>query len=79
MFDEKGCYEIGIDGYFEMEADADNVVDGIKSEMATSKYESSAEDNELARWNNANHSISIELDYKDTSRGLFIATIFANE
>jgi len=79
LFDEKGCYEIGVDGYFELEVDANNVVDGIKKEMATAEYSSGTEDNNLCRWKNANETISIELDYKDTSRGLFIATIFANE
>ena len=30
QFDEKGCWEIGIDCYFEKEDDAQNVVNGIK-------------------------------------------------
>ena len=79
LFDGKGCYEIGIDAYFGKEEDASNVVDGIKSEMAASEYELVSEDNSLCRWKKADGSISIEIDYKDTSRGLFIATIFANE
>lgn len=79
LFDEKGCYEIGIDGYFEMETDANNVVEGIKLEMIATEYGNTTDDNSLSRWKNTNHSISIELDYKDTSRGLFLATIFANE
>ena len=79
LFDEKGCYEIGIDGYFELENDVNAVVDGIKEEMTTTKYGDGSEDNNLCRWKNSDSSISIELDYKDTSRGLFLATIFANE
>ena len=79
LFDEKGCYEIGIDGYFELEEDATSVVEGIKSSMSSSTFETPKEDNKLIRWKNADKSISIELDYKDTSRGLFLATIFANE
>ena len=79
LFDEKGCYEIGIDGYFEMEEETDNVVTGIKLDMENSEYKKSSDENYLSRWKNTDGSISIELDYKDTSRGLFIATIFANE
>lgn len=79
LFDEKGCFEIGIDGYFELEEDANNVVNGIKSEMVKSEYGNAVEGNDLSRWKNNNGSISIELDYENTSRGLFIATIFANE
>jgi capsid portal protein len=79
LFDEKGCFEIGIDGYFETEEDANNVVNGIKAEMGSSSYGDPLEGNLLARWNNEKNSFAIELDYKDTSRGLVVATIFANE
>ena len=79
LFDEKGCYEIGIDGYFGLEEDAVTVVTGIKEEMLTTRYSKGVDDNSLCRWKNSEGSISIELDYKDTSRGLFIATIFANQ
>ena len=79
LFDEKGCYEIGIDGYFETEEETNSVVNGIKSEMTNSEYQESSDENNLNRWKNSSSTISIELDYKDTSRGLFIATIFANE
>ena len=79
LFDEKGCYEIGIDGYFELEKDAINVIDGIKEAMTNSEYHNNEEGSSLSRWKNNSGSVSIELDYKDTSRGLFVATIFANE
>ncbi|NQX97955.1 MAG: hypothetical protein HRT73_08760, partial [Flavobacteriales bacterium] len=79
LFDEKGCYEIGIDGYFEFEKDAVKVVEGIQTEMNKSKYGVGTDDNYLNRWKNEDKSISIELDYKDTARGLFLVTIFANE
>jgi hypothetical protein len=79
LFDEKGCYEIGLDGYFEFEQDAINVVTGIQEEMNNSNYGKGTDDNNLNRWKNEDKSISIELDYKDTSRGMFLATIFANE
>lgn len=79
LFDEKGCFEIGIDGYFATEEEANNVVNGIRLEMEETSYANPIDENLLARWKNKENSIAIELDYKDTSRGLFIATIFANE
>ena len=79
LFDEKGCYEIGVDAYFGKETDANIVVAGIKTEMNNSTYGEAIEDNNLCRWKNDALSISVELDYKNTSRGLFLATIFANE
>lgn len=78
LFDEKGCFEIGIDGYFEFEKDAIDVVTGIRTVMGESAYGKGTADNNLNQWKNEDKSISIELDYKNTSRGLFIATIFAN-
>jgi hypothetical protein len=79
LFDEKGCYEIGIDGYFKLEKDAENVVVGIQKEMESKKYGKGTNDNSLNQWKSSDKSISIELDYKDSSSGLFVATIFANE
>lgn len=79
LFDEKGCYEIGVDGYFKFEKDALTVVNGIQKEMEEAPYHKEADDNNLNRWKNTDKSISIELDHKDIDKGLFIATIFANE
>ncbi|MDB4533655.1 hypothetical protein N9242_02205 [Vicingaceae bacterium] len=78
-FDEKGCFEVGIDSYFVEESNAKNVVDGIKSEMNKSEFGVPKEDNFLCRWKNKDESISVELDYTKTKRGEFVATIFANE
>ena len=47
--------------------------------MNASEYGVPVEDNFLCRWKNSNESISVELDYTNTKRGEFIATIFANE
>lgn len=79
LFDEKGCYEIGIDAYFTKEGDARNVVFGIKEEMNSSLYGKGVEGNNLCRWKNFAESVSVEVDYENLSRGLFLATIFANE
>jgi len=79
LFDEKGCYEIGIDGFFELESNVKDIVAGIQTEMNTSKYGKGIDDNGLNRWISEDKSISIELDYQETSKWMFIATIFANE
>lgn len=79
LFDEKGCYEIGIDSYFELEKDAQNVVDGLQSEVNATEFGNPKEDNKLYRWLNSDESVSIELDHAKTKRGLFVATIFANK
>jgi hypothetical protein len=78
-FDEKGCYEVGIYSYFVEEANAQNLVDGVKKELINSTYGSPIEDNDLCRWINNDESISVEIDYSKTTRGEIIATIFANE
>lgn len=78
-FDEKGCFEVGVYSYFVDEANAQNLMDGIKAEIDNSTYGAPEEANSLCRWKNNDESISIELDYSKTKRGEFIATIFANE
>lgn len=79
LFDEKGCYEIAFDGYFEKETDAQNVVDGVKTEMNATNFGVPEELDSLCRWRNPDKSVWVELDYKDTSRGILIITIQANE
>jgi hypothetical protein len=78
-FDEKGCFEVGIYSYFVDEANAQNLVDGIKATLNNSAYGSPEDANSLCRWKNKDESISIEIDYSKTKRGEFVATIFANE
>jgi len=79
LFDEKGCYEIGLDGFFELESNTKDIVTGIQTEMNTSIYGKGTDDNGLNRWINEDKSASIELDYQETSKWMFLATIFANE
>lgn len=78
LFDEKGCYEISIDCYFAKKDDALNVLEGIKVELTSSEYGIPTDDNYLLRWKNSKESVSIELDYKNTDRGLLVLTIMAN-
>ncbi len=79
LFDEKGCFEIGLKSYFGLEEDTKNVLEGFKTEINSSEFILASDDNYLYRWLNANKSVSIEIDYKDTSRGLLVVSIFANE
>lgn len=79
LFDDKGCYEIAFDGYFEKELDAQNVVDGVKTEMSATPFGIPEEANNLCRWRNPDKSVWVELDYKDTARGILVITIQANE
>jgi hypothetical protein len=79
IFDEKGCFEIGIDCYFATKEDAINVLEGFKSEINTSPYGAAEEDNNLCRWKSKDESVSIELDYENTERGMLVLTIMANE
>lgn len=79
LFDDKGCYEIGFDGYFEKEEDAQLVLDGFKNEISKTSYGKPEEAHHLARWLSSDESVSIELDYMEVSKGMVIVTIFANE
>ena len=79
LFDEKGCWEVGIDSYFEKAEDAQSLVNGIKAEISSSVYGNPIEDNNLCRWKNPNGLASIELDYANTARGIVIITIMADE
>jgi len=79
LFDEKGCWEVGIDTYFEKEEDAQNLVEGIKAEISGTDYGSPSEDNNLCRWKSPTGSASIELDYVNLGRGLVILTIMADK
>jgi hypothetical protein len=79
LFDEKGCWEVGIDTYFEKEEDAQNLVDGIKAEISGTDYGAPSEDNNLCRWKSPSESASIELDYVNLGRGLVILTIMADK
>lgn len=77
-FDDKGCWEIGVDCYFAKKEDALNVVEGFRTEISSSEFGTPTNDNNLYRWKNTEESISIELDYQNTDRGILVLTIMAN-
>ena len=76
LFDEKGCYEIGIDASFDKQDNAEFLLDKFKEEL-TVTYGSPEEGNDLVRWLDKEETFTIELDYADTENGLAIVTIFA--
>lgn len=78
LFDEKGCFEIGFDGYFAKKEDVLIVLDGFKSEIDMAKYKLE-ESNNLFRYSNNDNSLTIELDYANADKGMALAVIFANE
>jgi hypothetical protein len=78
LFDEKGCFEIGFDGYFANKEDVLVVLDGFKSEIDLTKYQLE-ESPELFRYSNSSNSLTLEIDYANADKGMALAMIFANE
>ena len=78
LFDDKGCYEIGVDGFFATEASASQLMGEFKTEL-TQTYGQPEEGNELARWLTKDESLTIEIDFADADKGMAIVTIFANQ
>lgn len=78
LFDDKGCYEIGVDGFFATQENATQLMDEFKTELAKS-FDAPEEGNELARWLTKDESLTIEIDYAEASKGMAIVTIFANQ
>lgn len=78
LFDEKGCFEIGFDGYFATKEDVLVVLDGFKSEIDLSQYKLEESTN-LFRYSNDKNSLTLEIDYANADKGMALAVIFANE
>ncbi len=78
LFDEKGCFEIGFDGYFATKENVLVVLDGFKSEIDLSKYKLE-ESADLYRYSDKENSLTLEVDYANADKGMALAVIFANE
>jgi hypothetical protein len=79
-FDEKGCYEVGLDTYIDNVEKANLVVNGLKNSFATNKtFKSAEEDNSLYRWESVSGLLVAELDYRNIDKGRVALTIFAYE
>lgn len=80
FFDVAGCYEVGLDTYFNNEADAQLVLGKIKEEIEkTDGYELKTDSNQLYEWSSKDGLSSVELDYENLNKGMLSFTVFANE
>ena len=78
IFDEKGCFEISFDGYFEKEEDVNKVLESFTKELNLNLFEVPEEDNNLVRLKSLDKKFTIEFDYKNSTRGIAKAMVFAN-
>jgi len=79
-FDDSGCFEIGVDVYFDKEKEAQNVLMGIIKDLTqNNSFNYVGEENNIHRWETANKKALIELDFQHVERGMIAITIFANE
>ncbi|TXB63937.1 hypothetical protein FRY74_11830 [Vicingus serpentipes] len=80
FFDVAGCYEVGLDTYFNNEVDAQLVMEKIKEEIENSdKFKLKTDTNQLIEWSSTDGLASIELDYENLNKGMVSFTVFANE
>ena len=79
-FDEKGCYEGGIDSYINEIIEANTVVTGFKTYFETNaNFKNTETDNNLIRWESKDGLMVVELDYRNAEKGRIALTIFAYE
>jgi hypothetical protein len=79
-FDDAGCFEIGLDTYFNKQKEAQNVIDGIiKAINSEGSYGEPEIDNDIYRWEASDNAVRIELDCQNVERGMISLTIFATE
>ena len=79
LFDDKGVYEIGFDGYFASSENAKIVMDEFTQEISKTNWGKPEETPRLKRWLNPDKSATVEIDYTDVEKGMAVVTIFANE
>ncbi|MBW6483546.1 MAG: hypothetical protein K0B10_10865 [Vicingaceae bacterium] len=80
LFDEKGCFEIGLDIDYENIDDANSAINQFKQYVDEQKsFINFKEDNYLLRWINQDKSRTVEVDIANASSGKIAITIFANE
>ena len=79
-FDEAGCFEVGLDIYFNEQKEVQSVVDGIIEDLGTDeKYGAPQKETDFYRWESSDGAITIELDIQHIERGMIALTIFATE
>jgi hypothetical protein len=80
FFDVAGCYEVGLDTYFNNEVDAQLVMGKIKEAIENSaQFKLKTDSNQLYEWSSNDGLASVELDYENLNKGMVSFTVFANE
>tara|TARA_R110001592_G_scaffold111249_1_gene308132 strand:+ start:184 stop:669 length:486 start_codon:yes stop_codon:yes gene_type:complete len=80
FFDVAGCYEVGLDTYFNTEIEAKLVMEKIKEAIDNSdKFKLKTDSNQLYEWSSNDGLSSVELDYENLNKGMVSFTVFANE
>lgn len=84
LFDEKGCFEIGLEINYENENEVGVGVDDLTNQFKKyveelNSFTDFKEDNSLLRWAKKDKSKTIEMDISNASSGKILITIFANE
>jgi hypothetical protein len=80
FFDVAGCYEVGLDTYFNNEVDAQLVMEKIKEAIENSnQFKLKTDSNQLYEWSSNDGLASVELDYENLNKGMVSFTVFANE
>ncbi len=79
-FDEKGCYEVGIDTYISKIGNTNIIVNGFENYFNNDgNFNPPKSDNNLLRWESKDNQKAVELDFRNADKGMVILTIFAYE
>lgn len=78
FFDDKGCYEINLDTYFDLSTDAKSVFEGYKSHF-TNKFGEAEDEDEYLTWDSEDGATTVEIDYSGLESGQVNIAAFANE
>ncbi len=78
-FNAQGCFEIGIDTYFNKESDAQKIKRVIIKELAENpNFSDPTLENDFYKWCSLNDVITLELNIQNIERGTVSLSIFAN-
>lgn len=79
FFDDAGCFEVGIDTYFQKQEDIQLTKEEIIKVIENlGNFEKAKTTNDLTQWNKTDKSLSIELNCKHITDGMISFTVFAN-
>ena len=79
-FDEAGCFEVGLDVYFNEQKEVQLIVDGIIEELnSNGNFGNPQKEINFYRWETSDGAKAIELEIQHIERGMIALTIFATE